>query len=61
MKNAPTKSKTGAPHRLLPIVLLVVLGCIWSLGPSATKFAAINNVPPIGMVFWQTFIAANLL
>lgn len=49
------------PHRLLPICLLVVLGCIWSLGPSATKFTAINGVPPIGMVFWQTFIAANLL
>lgn len=54
-------SKPRTTHRLLPIGLLVLLGCVWSLGPSATKFAAINGVPPIGMVFWQTFIAGTLL
>jgi drug/metabolite transporter (DMT)-like permease len=52
---------TRKNHRLLPIMLLLLLGCIWSLGPSATKFAAVNGVPPIGMVFWQTFIAGTLL
>ncbi len=25
------------------------------------KFVAINGVPPLGMVFWQTFIGGNLL
>lgn len=54
-------SRPRTPRRLLPIVLLLVLGAVWSLGPSATKFAAINGVPPIGMVFWQTFIAGTLL
>jgi len=48
-------------HRLLAVVLLVVLGALWSLGPAAAKFVAINGVPPIGMVFWQTFIGGNLL
>lgn len=55
----PPNPKAG--HRLLPIGLLILLGCVWSLGPSATKFAAVNGVPPIGMVFWQTFIAGTLL
>lgn len=61
MAGTTETSGAGKSHRLLPILLLLVLGGFWSLGPSATKFAAINGVPPIGMVFWQTFIAANLL
>jgi drug/metabolite transporter (DMT)-like permease len=56
-----SSSRPKAVNRLLPIVLLLVLGAVWSLGPSATKFAAVNGVPPIGMVFWQTSIAATLL
>jgi len=48
-------------HPLLPVILLIVLGGLWSLGPSVAKFVAINGVPPLGMVFWQTFIGGNLL
>jgi drug/metabolite transporter (DMT)-like permease len=61
MSETSTKQKSAASHRLLPVFLLLVLGGFWSLGPSATKFAATHGVPPIGMVFWQTFIAANVL
>ena len=47
--------------RLLPLALLVVLGCLWSLAPSATKFGAIHGIAPAGLVFWQTFIAGSVL
>jgi drug/metabolite transporter (DMT)-like permease len=61
MSETPAQQKGGASHRLLPVFLLLMLGGFWSLGPSATKFAVTHGVPPIGMVFWQTFIAANVL
>ncbi|MBO6783345.1 MAG: DMT family transporter [Alphaproteobacteria bacterium] len=54
-------ARTRRARRLLPIILLFVLGGLWSLGPATAKFVAANGVPPFGMVFWQTFIAANLL
>lgn len=50
-----------ATHPLLPIALLVILGALWSLAPSAGKYAVTHGVPPIGMVFWQTFIAGTTL
>ncbi len=50
-----------ATHPLLPIFLLVILGALWSLAPSAGKYAVTHGVPPIGMVFWQTFIAGTTL
>jgi drug/metabolite transporter (DMT)-like permease len=45
----------------LPLALLLVLGCLWSLAPSAAKFAAINGVSAVGLVFWQTVIAGTIL
>ncbi len=47
--------------RLLPLALLLGLGCIWSLGPSASKFAVLHGVAPAGLVFWQTLIAGTIL
>jgi drug/metabolite transporter (DMT)-like permease len=47
--------------RLLPLALLLALGCIWSLGPSASKFAVTHGVAPAGLVFWQTAIAGTIL
>lgn len=47
--------------RLLPLFLLIVLGCLWSLAPSATKFGAINGIDPPALVFWQTIIAGTVL
>ena len=61
MNTNTSKPVAGKAHRLLPVMLLILLGCFWSLGPSATKFGAINGVPPLGLVFWQTFIAGSLL
>ncbi|MBO6783344.1 MAG: DMT family transporter [Alphaproteobacteria bacterium] len=61
MNASGSRQKQDALNPLLPVALLLVLGALWSLGPSATKFVAINGVPPIGMVFWQTFIAGTLL
>lgn len=61
MNEVPARTTGKVTHRLLPIILLLVLGAFWSLGPSATKFGATHGVPPIGLVFWQTFIAGNLL
>ena len=52
----------AAPRaRLLLLGLLLVLGCLWSLAPSATKFAVLNGVAPAGLVFWQTAIAGTVL
>ena len=48
-------------HRLLPLVLLLVLGCLWSLAPSATKFSALAGIAPPAVVFWQTVIAGTVL
>ncbi len=45
----------------LPLALLLVLGCLWSLAPSAAKFAAIHGIAPLSMVFWQTAIAGTIL
>lgn len=47
--------------RALPLLLLVTLSLIWGLGPSIVKFVAIDGVPPIGMVVWQTGIAGLVL
>lgn len=56
-----TAPRARASHPLLPIFLLVILGALWSLAPSAGKYAVTHGVPPIGMVFWQTFIAGSTL
>ena len=47
--------------RLLPLALLLVLGCLWSLAPSATKFGALAGIAPPALVFWQTVIAGTVL
>ncbi|MEK9661326.1 MAG: DMT family transporter [Alphaproteobacteria bacterium] len=54
---------TAAPRRvrLLPLLLLLLLGCLWSLGPSASKYAMVHGVAPVGLVFWQTAIAGTVL
>jgi drug/metabolite transporter (DMT)-like permease len=53
--------ETASGLRLLPLILLLVLGCIWSLGPSASKFAVTHGVAPMALVFWQTVIAGTIL
>lgn len=47
--------------RLLPLGLLTILSVIWGLGPSIVKFVAQADVPPLGLVFWQTLVAGCLL
>lgn len=47
--------------RLLPLVILLVLGAIWGGGTSVNKFISLAGVPPIGAVFWQTFGAGVIL
>jgi drug/metabolite transporter (DMT)-like permease len=47
--------------RMLPLVLLVTLSLFWGLGPSIVKFVALDGVPPLGMVVWQTGIAGLVL
>ena len=42
---------------LLPLLLLLALGSLWGLSPAFTKFLALEGIPPIGAVFWQTLIA----
>lgn len=59
MTNA--KERTTGGVRLLPLVLLILLGCLWSLGPSASKYAMAHAVAPAGLVFWQTSIAGTIL
>lgn len=58
-----TEASQPAPSaaRLLALALLTVLGCLWSLGPSASKFAMTHGVAPMGLVFWQTGIAGTVL
>ncbi|MDH3737977.1 MAG: DMT family transporter [Alphaproteobacteria bacterium] len=41
----------------LPLILLLALGSLWGLSPAFTKFLALEGIPPIGAVFWQTLIA----
>lgn len=49
------------PHAvpLLPLILLLALGSLWGLSPAFTKFLALEGIPPIGVVFWQTLIAGT--
>jgi drug/metabolite transporter (DMT)-like permease len=44
---------------MLPLVLLLALGSLWGLSPAFTKFLALEGIPPIGVVFWQTLIAGT--
>jgi len=44
---------------MLPIALLLALGSLWSLSPAFTKFLALEGIPPMGVVFWQTLIAGT--
>ena len=48
-----------ATSPLLPLFLLLVLGSLWGLSPAFTKFLVLEGIPPIGVVFWQTFIAGT--
>jgi drug/metabolite transporter (DMT)-like permease len=43
----------------LPLFLLLVLGSLWGLSPAFTKFLALEGLPAIGVVFWQTLIAGT--
>ncbi|MEP4377935.1 MAG: DMT family transporter [Alphaproteobacteria bacterium] len=47
--------------RMLPLILLVTLSLFWGLGPSIVKFVALDGVPPLGMVVWQTGLAGFIL
>lgn len=48
-------------NRMLPLLLLLVLGTIWGAVTSISKFIAINGVPPVGSVVWQAGGAAVVL
>ena len=57
-----TKGPEAAPRAtapFLPLFLLLALGSLWGLSPAFTKFLALEGVPPIGAVFWQTLIAGT--
>ena len=47
--------------RTLPLVLLITLSVLWGLGPSIVKYVALDGVPPLGMVVWQTGLAGGIL
>jgi len=55
MSAKPETAPHGVP--MLPLVLLLALGSLWGLSPAFTKFLALEGIPPIGAVFWQTLIA----
>ena len=57
MTPKPDAAPRAAP--LLPLILLLALGTLWSLSPAITKFLALEGIPPIGVVFWQTIIAGT--
>lgn len=60
MTPRPQAAAHTAP--VLPLVLLLALGSLWGLSPAFTKFLALEGIPPISVVFWQTLIAgAGLL
>jgi drug/metabolite transporter (DMT)-like permease len=55
-------TKPDAPAHagpVLPLILLLALGSLWGLSPAFTKFLALEGIPPIGVVFWQTLIAGT--
>lgn len=52
-----TAPRATAPF--LPLILLLALGSLWGLSPAFTKFLALEGIPPIGAVFWQTLIAGT--
>ncbi len=57
-----TTGRAAAPRAtapFLPLFLLLVLGSLWGLSPAFTKFLALEGIPPIGAVFWQTLIAGT--
>lgn len=57
-----SKAGTGSVNiRMLPLVLLMALSVLWGLGPSIVKFVALDGVPPLGMVVWQTGLAGIIL
>ena len=57
MTARPQSAPRTAP--LLPLFLLLVLGALWGTSPAFTKFLALEGIPPIGVVFWQTLIAGT--
>ena len=57
MTPSPEAAPRGVP--LLPLVLLLALGTLWGLSPAFTKFLALEGLPPINVVFWQTLIAGT--
>ena len=57
MTTRPQTAPRAAP--LLPLILLLSLGTLWGLSPAFTKFLALEGIPPISVVFWQTLIAGT--
>lgn len=57
MATRPDASAHAGP--VLPLVLLLALGSLWGLSPAFTKFLALEGIPPVGVVFWQTLIAGT--
>ena len=59
METSTPASGSSSQLRLLPLVLLLLLGVVWSLAPSITKFVVLAGIAPLGLVFWQTFIGKS--
>ncbi len=57
MATTPETARPAAP--LFPLFLLLMLGTLWGLSPAFTKFLALEGIPPISVVFWQTLIAGT--
>jgi len=57
MTPQPGTAPSGVP--MLPLLLLLALGTLWGLSPAFTKFLALEGLPPINVVFWQTLIAGT--
>lgn len=44
-----------------PLIFLILLGAIWSLGFSIARYCTTNGVHPLGYAFWQSLGPAVLL
>lgn len=48
-------------NRVIPLILLIVLGFIWGSGYTLAKFAVTHGVSPLGYAFWQSLGPAILV
>ena len=48
-------------NRFLPVAILITIGIVWGLTIPLTKIAVSTGHQPLGLIFWQLFIATIAL